>query len=305
MTRLFVGAGMLAFLLPLASPGAAQEECTCITGDHPLVTFQGPEGFAFLTTNRARIGVGFATSEQEGFFDVGARITEVTDDSPAQEAGLRTGDVVVAVDGHDLMSPLSDRLERRIDEDGSVPVQRLMALAREWEVGEPVDLVVLRDDDEIDITVTPEERDFDMAPLRWQMRDLGESLGQLAPQMERFRDRVGPSGEASTPFAPRSWIRDGEGFEFSFGSIHGLELTEINPRLGSYFGVESGVLVTDVREGTDLGLEPGDVILSIGGRDVDAPRDVRRILGSYDADEEIRFEVRRDGSSHTVTGTVD
>ena len=98
--------------------------------------------------------------------------------------------------------------------------------------------------------------------------------------------------------------RDGEGFEFSFGRIHGLELSALNPRLGSYFGVEAGVLVTDVEEGTDLGLEPGDVILGIGGRDVTEPRDVRRILASYDADEEVRFDVRRDGSDRSITGHI-
>ncbi len=304
MTRLIVGAGVLALSLPLASPSAAQEECSCITGEGPRVALHNPGAFPFIVGSRARIGIGFSASEQNEFWDVGALITEVTDDSPAQEAGLEAGDVVVAVEGHELMSPLPPALERRVHEDGSAPVQRLMALAGEWEEGEPVDLTILRDGKEMNFTVVPEERGFGMEPLRWEMRDLGESLGQLAPRAGQHRETWGLEGDSGPGWALRSLGRDGEGLEFSFGRIHGLELSAVNARLGRYFGVEAGVLVTDVQEGTDLGLEPGDVILSIGGRDVTEPRDVRRILASYDADEEIHFDVRRDGSERSITGHI-
>ena len=99
------------------------------------------------------------------------------------------------------------------------------------------------------------------------------------------------------------WSGDGDGFVFGTGTVYGLDLAPVNPELGSYFGADSGVLVLDAHE-ESLGLEPGDVILRIGDRDVESPRDVRRILRSYDGDEEISFEIRRGGATQTVTGTI-
>ncbi len=93
----------------------------------------------------------------------------------------------------------------------------------------------------------------------------------------------------------------GEGVFFG-NCVAGLELRELNEGLGGYFGTTEGVLVLSVGEESELGIEPGDVILAIGGRDVEDPSDVRRILGSYDDDEEIEFSVRRADSVITVSG---
>jgi hypothetical protein len=86
--------------------------------------------------------------------------------------------------------------------------------------------------------------------------------------------------------------------------IGGLRMEELNPKLGEYFGTEEGVLVADVHEDSRLGLEAGDVILGIGDRDVSGPAQMRRILRSYDPEEEITLRIMRQKREMTVTGTV-
>jgi type II secretory pathway component PulC len=65
------------------------------------------------------------------------------------------------------------------------------------------------------------------------------------------------------------------------------------------------VLVTDVAEGSALGLEPGDIILRVGDRDVTSPDRVLRILATYSDDEQVSFRVRRDGREIDVLGRLE
>ena len=88
------------------------------------------------------------------------------------------------------------------------------------------------------------------------------------------------------------------------GGMHGIDLLEMKPGLASYFGAEDGVLVTSVDEESTLGLEPGDVILSIGDREATSSSRVRRILSTYDEDEDITLRIMRDHDEMTVTGLL-
>lgn len=89
------------------------------------------------------------------------------------------------------------------------------------------------------------------------------------------------------------------------GRAFGLELVELNPDLADYFDVDEGVLVSDVAEGSELGLRPGDVIVAVGERAVEDVSDVRRILSSFEPEEDVRFRIVRQGDERTVTGHVD
>ena len=72
-----------------------------------------------------------------------------------------------------------------------------------------------------------------------------------------------------------------------------MELAPLTPGLGRYFGTDSGVLVVRAPPQRGLGLQDGDVILSIGGRKPTDSSHVIRILGSYDPGEKISLEVMR------------
>ena len=73
--------------------------------------------------------------------------------------------------------------------------------------------------------------------------------------------------------------------------IHGIYLLEIKPGFASYFGTEIGMLVTNVDEDSTLDLEPGDVILRIRDREATSSRWIRRILSTYDEDEDITMRI--------------
>ena len=88
-------------------------------------------------------------------------------------------------------------------------------------------------------------------------------------------------------------------------TLWGLEIREMNPELAPYFSTEKGVLVLEVHEERELDLKPGDVILSIGDRDVESVRDVRRILSSYREGERVTFQVMRHGQRARVEGRMD
>ncbi len=149
----------------------------------------------------------------------------------------------------------------------------------------------------------------------------------VGPEGERSviieRDRAGePRIEIRTPdgvrAAPRvetfglSRIRAGEGpcgtghgvvISESLGCIDGVQMIALNPGLGEYFGVEEGVLISDASEENTLGLQSGDVLLSVDGREVRDPGHAARILSSYEQDEEVSLRVRRQDRETTVSGT--
>ena len=78
----------------------------------------------------------------------------------------------------------------------------------------------------------------------------------------------------------------------------------MNAGLSRHFGSEVGVLVLDVKDHPNLGLEAGDVILAIEGRDVSSATQVVRILNSYDEDEEARISIIRQGQTREIVGTT-
>jgi hypothetical protein len=89
---------------------------------------------------------------------------------------------------------------------------------------------------------------------------------------------------------------------FGTRAIGGAELTELNPGLGEYFGTDSGVLVVRVPDGSPAdraGLEAGDVILSINGRDIESMADLRNAITRAPRDP-IRMEILRRKARQTI-----
>ena len=215
-----------------------------------------------LRLSRAQLGVSIEDDE------LGARVSSVLEDGPAEEAGLEEGDIIVALGGTDLGAPIDDEDE---DDDWG-PTRRLMRLMADVEPGDDVRVDYLRDGRRQSVVVTARRR------------------GGV------FVTRGVPLGGA---------LRlDGEpGGAWRFG---GAKLADVNAGLGSYFGVDSGALVLDVDdEANDLGLRPGDVIVEIGGREVEDSSDAYRILGSYERGERLRVVVVRERGRVTLETTTD
>ena len=228
---------------------------------------------------RARLGITLTAVRGESADPRGVVIQEVMDDGPADEAGLREGDVIVRLAGHDLERPLDPGIEDEFDEDVDLPMQRLVALVREMEPGEQVEVAYLREGRETTVTVTTED-------------------------IPRWRSvRIAPSALGPGILHGMEGVRSGLAFAFG-GAPAGVEVVEMNSGLGSYFGADEGVLVVAVEEDSRLGLEAGDVVLDVDGREVKGVARFHRILTSYGPDEEVRMRVLRKGREIQVLGRV-
>ena len=259
-------------------------------------------------------------------------VADVLANSPAEEAGIVEGDFIVSINGHQLSEPLDAEDERDFDPDRSMPEERLRVLVSEAPEGEPVTLVVERDGERLTMALVPEVLGLfggwwpgsDEARELWRETVEGwpdlrwgrERLDSLRELNEQFRNPYG-----ANRWDPSEWARQGnirfyadtiispERWEMRWdGSrgrwTHGLDLVELNPGLGDYFGTAEGVLVADIVDDSPLGLRPGDVVVSVDGRVVDDIDELRRILDSYRSDEEIALRIFRDGAQTTVTGTI-
>ncbi|MFW5951512.1 MAG: PDZ domain-containing protein [Gemmatimonadota bacterium] len=262
---LALGAGIMA------APGAGAQEpdpgpdttCICFergTGDRMAFVFG---------RGHARLGVRLGEPETvDG--RTGVRLEDVVEGTPAHGAGLRDGDIVVALDGEAL---------------GADPGASLVAAMAQREPGETVTVTYYRDGEERTARVATD------AAARFRFGD-APGFGVLAPRvrLDRLFERRDP------PHVPGT-----ERF-FRPGGPGGLELVAVNPELGEYFGTDRGVLVVDVADDSDLELRPGDVILAIDGRPVRDPAHARAILRSYRDDEPFTLGVVRDGRTREVRG---
>ncbi len=207
----------------------------------------------------------------------GAEILAVTPGSPADEAGLEPGDVVIAWNGEILADAGKDPLWTAAGAS-----RELVVRSRQLEEGDSVTLRYLRDGNELEVTLVARELDF--GP-NYKMGSPGQPGAVFPVAPERYWKYSKPW------FISRGWLD--------------MELVEINPELGEYFGSDSGVLVVRGPEEDEiLGLMSGDVILRIGEREVKNPEHVMRILRSYEPDEELSVDIIRHGRSETLTGKV-
>jgi hypothetical protein len=103
---------------------------------------------------------------------------------------------------------------------------------------------------------------------------------------------------------------DGEGMPGVVGALLGrpgmlgLELANLTPKLGQYFGVDKGVLVLKAPEANKLRIEEGDVILAIDGREPRSAAHAAGILRSYQQGEKVKLRVQRQRKPLTLDGEI-
>lgn len=201
--------------------------------------------------------------------DEGVEVTGVSPGGPAEQAGLRTGDVIVAVDGRALKRS-----------DGRDAGQQLVEFMRGVEPGRALKVDYLRDGKQRTVSVTT-------APAE-------------PPVVRMLRERrLGPMGEDMPMPIP--------GFDGLFGperAFRSLELVPLTPKLGAYFGTDRGLLVVRAPAGKGLPLEEGDVLQTIDGRTPESPGHAFRILGSYQPGEKVKLGVLRHRKSLMLEATI-
>jgi membrane-associated protease RseP (regulator of RpoE activity) len=215
------------------------------SGDVMRFVHGGPQG------SMLGVNIGSGTAREEGVEVVG-----VSPGGPAEQAGIKTGDVLVAVDGQAL---------RRTGE--RTASAQLVDFMRGVQPGRAVKVEYLRDGKRRSTSVTT-------APAE-------------PPIVRVIRERLsGPLGEEMEWLGREGMMGPPPGFR-------ALELVPVTPKLGSYFGTDRGLLVVRAPAGKGLPLEDGDVLQTIDGRTPDSPGHAFRILNSYQPGEKVKLGVLR------------
>ncbi|HET7202804.1 MAG TPA: PDZ domain-containing protein [Steroidobacteraceae bacterium] len=193
----------------------------------------------------------------------GVEVMSVSPSGPAEQAGLRKGDVVTSVDG----KPLRKTGERSAS-------RQLVEYLRGVEPGQVVKLDYLREGKKMSASIT--------------------TVAAEPPMMRVVREHLPMLEGMELPIDLEAFMGGhGRGFR-------SLELVPITPKLGQYFGTDKGLLVVRAPAAAGSKLEEGDVILTIGGRTPENPRHAFRILGSYQPSEQVKVEILRQRKRQTV-----
>lgn len=218
----------------------------------------------FGTVNRAILGVSVhevddADARWYGLDQVGgALVASVSEDSPAAEAGLETGDVIVGVAGRDVLSVSDLQREIRAHDPGeTVAVEFVKRSDRERRTRE----VKLISADDPELAGAPESA---IQPVEFE-DPLGIDVRELD---DRWRTRLGLSSEVdgvvilqADPSGPLA-RRIGRIMNLNArADLRGLVITDVDRH--------SVGAVEDYRDAVE-GVEPGDVVslmLRLGGDD--------------------------------------
>lgn len=212
--------------------------------------------FIQMARQRAMLGINLGPRGVD--LEDGVAIVSVSPGGAAESAGLKAGDVLLEIGGKPL----------KRDGDMS-PREVLMKEMGEVKPGEKVELRYRRDKKVATASVTAR------APM--------DRMFAAAMPMG-VRGQFGTTG--AMPLPPLAMMR-------AVGVFGSTELVPLTPKLGQYFGTDKGLLVVRAPTDSRLKLEDGDVIVDIDGRTPANPTHAFRILGSYQAGEQLKLSVLR------------
>lgn len=195
--------------------------------------------------------------------DHGVLITEVVEDSPAEKAGLRQGDVILEFDDADARSLRG--LTRRV---------------RRTDAGETVTVRVLRKGEEKTFQVELGEAESRRGDV-WFFGDDGDRRFEVAPDSD-FRMHWQGSDRA------RLGVRI-ESLDEKLGRYFGTDEGVL------VLGVEEDGAAEDA------GLEPGDVIVALDGETIADTDDLRDELEDFEPGDEVELEILRERETRRVT----
>ena len=219
--------------------------------------------------DRPRLGINIGDDSDDGPVE-GVRILGVSPGSAADEAGLRTGDVITAVNEESLSA-----------DNAREATGRLLDFMRGVEEGDVLDIEYLRDGKVGTVEVEPRSVDVWRHAFRGLPKDFKVPAIPLTPEaVQELRPRF------AHVWSGNAWSD--------------MELVELSEGLGKYFGTDSGLLVVSAPESDALQLEDGDVIRSIDGREPTSVRHAMRILSSYQGGESLEIEILRDKKKRTL-----
>lgn len=256
-----------------------------------------------------------------------ARVRDVVDDSPAERAGIRAGDVIVQIDGEPATEAEVDELREELDEGDRVRLlvrsggreqERVVTAAKRPERvvirGGPGRLpegfpdgfpggerIIIRMDT-IQAHMDSLVHRLDSLRVGLRMRGGDSVVIRMDTVMTLLRDSL---VRAFPRELPRVFGEGGvQSFFYEFGprSIAGAEFAEMNEGLGRYFRTSEGLLVLQVTPESPAaraGLEAGDVVVQADGEAVTDLRDLREAFAEAE-DRQVRLTVLRQGARRQI-----
>ncbi|MBL7191877.1 PDZ domain-containing protein [bacterium] len=201
----------------------------------------------------------------------GAFIDDVVDDSPADEAGIEAGDIVI-------------KFDKKKVKDAS----DLRRFVRETKPGKKVKIELIREGKEKTLTAKIDEtEDVDWSKFSF-------SLGS-----EKFKTPL--KKMIIHPPGMKCFIHCDSDEDRGFLGVH---IQDLSGQLAEYFGVKEGVLVTEVIKDTPadkIGMKAGDVIIEFRNREVENCDDLRYLVRKTKLDQEVEIKVMRDRQVMTFT----
>jgi membrane-associated protease RseP (regulator of RpoE activity) len=227
--------------------------------------------------------------------DGGAVVERVIEDTAAERAGLREGDVIVGIDGETIDGPrdLTLRLLR------SRP-------------GDVIDVEILRDGTPQTLRAELGEHPhaghrfgyvFDgqgLEELRERLEQLDFDGIEMHEMLERLHEQLG-----ELDFDFRFSTPHGHRIEWNSRPRLGVELVDVTPELREHLGAagDEGVLVGKVladMPAEEAGVLVGDLIVAVEGVRIDGPGRLRSELRA-NAGRAIALDVIRDGARLALT----
>jgi S1-C subfamily serine protease len=193
----------------------------------------------------------------------GVLISDVVENSPADEYGLREGDVIIMIGDAKIVS-----IDETID------------IVKSYAPGEDVKVMVLRNG---------RERTFSVA--------LGDRSKYEHDHQYDYDLDLEQLKKLEVPHMMMGLLAD--------GGYLGVRIEDISEKLGDYFdvGEGEGVLVLDVMEDSpaeEAGLEPGDVIMKVDGKEVHSTGELQEYISDIEPGDDAEIEYKRKRRTRTV-----
>jgi len=272
-----------------------------------VVVAEAPEvdepTYVYVGSGHEMAYMGVQLEEETDYPEGGARVSEVVHDSPAEKAGLQTGDIIVGFDGKTIRGPVA--LTKQI---------------HDRKPGDTVTIDIVRDGRKQSIEIDLADRTSRYGALGYTVAPFSE-IEFVAPEIEHeMQEKIERSLEhlehlELPEIYGLSACEEGDdcerfNFQFRWGGQPrlGVELIETTPELKEHLGSSdgTGVLVSKVLRGLPAehaGIQVGDLIVGIGGDPVADVSDLRRVLGER-AGESFAVEVIREGKSMDLDVTL-
>jgi serine protease Do len=304
-----VGVGVLPAARPAADdqdqkPGTESRRKAIVVERHAGGDGQNGDVLvrSFGDDDGARIGVSVANlDEEQAKTKAGVVVTDVQKDGPGAKAGLEVADVITEFDGEKVRS-----------------ARQLRRLVGETPAGRVVQLVAERDGKRVDLQVTPETREPEMAWFGGMAEmdpytpDRMPRLHPGAPGMpgERRFFFNGPEGDRHFEFKRPG--PDGDGTFDLFvapgrGRL-GVGIQDLSDQLADYFGTKDGVLVSSVTKDSPAakaGIRAGDVITSVGGKPVTSTGELIEAVQKAGENASLEVGYVRDKKPAVATATLE